>query len=100
MYNISEGNNMIKEIYDEKLKIESADYLQEKLSNNLPQGTEITNNNDKSFLIKTTENISNGLFSEYTYFNNSIKSFINTSIPLEYLYNILSLGNNLYLLKF
>ena len=77
-----------------------ADYLQEKLSNNLPQGTEITNNNDKSFLIKTTENISNGLFSEYTYFNNSIKSFINTSIPLEYLYNILSLGNNLYLLKF
>ena len=33
MYNISEGNNMIKEIYDEKLKIESADYLQEKLSN-------------------------------------------------------------------
>ena len=92
---------MIKEIYDEKLKIESADYLQEKkLSNNLPQGTEITNNNDKSFLIKTTENISNGLFSEYTYFNNSIKSFINTSIPLEYLYNILSLGNNLYLLKF
>ena len=91
---------MIKEIYDEKLKIESADYLQEKLSNNLPQGTEITNNNDKSFLIKTTENISNGLFSKYTYFNNSIKSFINTSIPLEYLYNILSLGNNLYLLKF
>ena len=91
---------MIKEIYDEKLKIESTDYLQEKLSNNLPQGTEITNNNDKSFLIKTTENISNGLFSEYTYFNNSIKSFINTSIPLEYLYNILSLGNNLYLLKF
>ena len=91
---------MIKEIYDEKLKIESADYLQEKLSNNLPQGTEITNNNDKSFLIKTTENISNGLFSEYTYFNNFIKSFINTSIPLEYLYNILSLGNNLYLLKF
>ena len=91
---------MIKEIYDEKLKIESADYLQESLSNNLPQGTEITNNNDKSFLIKTTENISNGLFSEYTYFNNSIKSFINTSIPLEYLYNILSLGNNLYLLKF
>ena len=62
--------------------------------------SEITNNNDKSFLIKTTENISNGLFSEYTYFNNSIKSFINTSIPLEYLYNILSLGNNLYLLKF
>ena len=91
---------MIKEIYDEKLKIESADNLQESLSNNLPQGTEITNNNDKSFLIKTTENISNGLFSEYTYFNNSIKSFINTSIPLEYLYNILSLGNNLYLLKF
>ena len=91
---------MIKEIYDEKLKIESADYLQEKLSNNLPQGTEITNNNDKSFLIKTTENISNGLFSEYTYFNKSIKSFINTSIPVEYLYNILSLGNNLYLLKF
>ena len=91
---------MIKEIYDEKLQIESVDYLQEKLSNNLPQGTEITNNNDKSFLIKTTENISNGLFSEYTYFNNSIKSFINTSIPLEYLYNILSLGNNLYLLKF
>ena len=92
--------NMIKEIYDEKLKIESTDNLQESLSNNLPQGTEITNNNDKSFLIKTTENISNGLFSEYTYFNNSIKSFINTSIPLEYLYNILSLGNNLYLLKF
>ena len=91
---------MIKEIYDEKLKIESADYLQEKLSNNLPQGTEITNNNDKSFLIKTTENISNGLFSEYTYSNNSIKSFFITSIPLEYLYNILSLGNNLYLLKF
>ena len=91
---------MIKEIYDEKLKIESTDNLQEKLSYNLPQGTEITNNNDKSFLIKTTENISNGLFSEYTYFNNSIKSFINTSIPLEYLYNILSLGNNLYLLKF
>lgn len=91
---------MIKEIYDEKLKIESTDNLQESLSNNLPQGTEITNNNDKSFLIKTTENISNGLFSEYTYFNNSIKSFINTSIPLEYLYNILSLGNNLYLLKF
>lgn len=91
---------MIKEIYDEKLKIESTDNLQESLSNNLPKGTEITNNNDKSFLIKTTENISNGLFSEYTYFNNSIKSFINTSIPLEYLYNILSLGNNLYLLKF
>ena len=91
---------MIKEIYDEKLKIESTDNLQESLINNLPQGTEITNNNDKSFLIKTTENISNGLFSEYTYFNNSIKSFINTSIPLEYLYNILSLGNNLYLLKF
>lgn len=90
---------MIKEIYDEKLKIESTD-LVTNLNNNLPQGTEITNNNDKSFLIKTTENISNGLFSEYTYFNNSIKSFINTSIPLEYLYNILSLGNNLYLLKF
>ena len=65
---------MIKEIYDEKLKIESTDNLQESLSNNLPKGTEITNNNDKSFLIKTTENISNGLFSEYTYFNNSIKS--------------------------
>ena len=36
----------------------------------------------------------------YTYFNNSIRSFINTKVPLEYLYNILSLGNNSYLLKF
>ena len=91
---------MIKEIYAEKLKIKNIDSLEDSLNKNLPNGTQIINNHDKSFLIKTTENISNGLFSEYTYFNNSIKSFINTSIPLEYLYNILSLGNNLYLLKF
>ena len=91
---------MIKEIYDEKLKIKNIDNLEEELSSNLPNGTQITNNHDKSFLVKTTENISNGLFSEYTYFNNCIKSIINTSIPLEYLYNILSLGNNSYLLKF
>ena len=91
---------MIKEIYDEKLKIKNVDNLEEELSSNLPNGTQIANNHDKSFLVKTTENISNGLFSEYTYFNNCIKSIINTSIPLEYLYNILSLGNNSYLLKF
>lgn len=90
---------MIKEIYDEKLKIESTD-LVTNLNNNLPQGAQIINNKDESFLIKTTNNISNGLFSEYTYFNDSIKAFVKTSTPLEYLYNILSLGNNLYLLKF
>lgn len=90
---------MIKEIYDEKLKIESTD-LVTNLNNNLPQGAQIINSKNESFLIKTTSNISNGLFSEYTYFNDSIKAFIKTSTPLEYLYNILSLGNNLYLLKF
>ena len=53
---------MIKEIYDEKLKIKNVDNLEEEHSSNLPNGTQITNNHDKSFLVKTTENISNGLF--------------------------------------
>ena len=91
---------MIKEIYEEKIKITNVDYLEEGLINNLPDGTQVTNNHDKSFLVKTTSNISNGLFSEYSYFNKSIKPFMNTNIPVEYLYNILSLGNNSYLLKF
>ena len=39
---------MIKEIYDEKLKIKNVDNLEEELSNNLPNGTQITNNHDKS----------------------------------------------------
>ena len=90
---------MIKEIYDEKLKIDNVDCLEDNFNNNLPQGTQVTNNHDKSFLIHTTESISEA--SQYSYFNDSVKPlFNNTNIPLQFLYNILSLGNNSYLLKF
>lgn len=92
---------MIKEIYKTKLSIDNADILEERFISNLPGGTIIVNNHNKSFLITSSANISKDLFEDYNYFDDIVKPlFAPTDIPINLLYNILPLGNNSYLLQF
>ena len=91
----------ICDVYKDMINIKSPDEIENILHENLPNGTEIINNNDGTYLINTVENISKEMFSEYKYFENAIRLlYRDASVPLELLYNILSLGNNSYLLQF
>ena len=91
----------ISDIYDDMINTKSINVIEDTLKAKLPTGTEIINNNDGTYLINTVENISKEMFSEYKYFENAIRLlYRDTSVPLELLYNILSLGNNSYLLQF
>ena len=91
----------ISDIYDNMINTKSINLIEDTLKAKLPTGTVITNNNDGSYLIHTIENITKEMFSEYDYFNESVKSLYDDNfIPTELLYNILSLGNNFYLLQF
>lgn len=91
---------MIKEIYEEKLKLKNIDLLESNLKQNLPEDAIITNNHDRSFLVKTNNCSNAELFSQYNCFNDSVSQLFDSDIPIELLYNILPLGSNSYLLKF
>lgn len=91
----------ISDVYKNMINTKSPDVIENILHKNLPNGTEIINNNDGTYLINTVENITKEMFSEYKYFDDAVRLlYEDTSIPLELLYNILSLGNNSYLLQF
>ena len=67
----------ISDIYDNMINIKSINVIEDTLKAKLPTGTVITNNNDGSYLIHTIENITKKMFSEYDYFNESVKSLYN-----------------------
>lgn len=92
---------MLDEIYDAKLKMLSLDtsIIANNLVNDLCIDS-VVDNKDNSFVITTNCNIDNGsLFSNYDTLSNNFKNVINSTVNPIYLFNILKLSNNKFIVK-
>ena len=90
----------MREIYETKLRnINRIDEFEANLHNALPSGTEIVNNHNNSILVKTDQVDTSVPFAPYDFFNKAIYNEQEAEHP-ELLYNILTLGNNTFLLQF
>ena len=89
---------MIYEIYKEKEKIstrEDKDLIPELLKNSMPD-TEVYNNNDDTFLVKSKPNKS----IDYDNIKDCMSNWIgNKDINSVFLYNVLPIANNICLVR-
>lgn len=91
---------MLEEVYNAKLKLLNLN--KQDVVNALLQDKvySVTNNNDNSYLIKTTESLGNGnLFSDCEVIGNLLSNLLPNVVPLYMLVNILELPNNTYMVK-
>lgn len=91
---------MLEEVYNAKLKLLNLN--KQDVVNALLQDKvySVTNNNDNSYLIKTTESLGNGnLFSDCEVIGNLLSNLLPNVVPFYMLVNILELPNNTYMVK-